>query len=363
MKPEEIQAVTLGDNYRLIAISDVHGNLLALQKLLKKVNYTSDDILVFVGDLFDKGPEELILDNLAYIRGLAKQENTYVVCGNWERVVWEYPKEKIVRWNVNNPFKIWAKEEGFDPLTLENFDQAMAAVKARHRDYVDWMYSLPLALETEDFVFVHAGLEPLPDWRDSDPQKVLRHDDFIYEKQTTGKWVVCGHIPAFSYPLSGMKCLPCINYETHVIAIDGGSSVISRCNQVNALIVEKNNGKLNFSADFADCFETCQVRHTVKRENVLRKKTDWRNIQLRIEQQGKHFSRCTLLNTNETIIIKNEHILWQNGVPVVYNGFCNLLSAEAGEMLSIADNSCSGYVLAKKQDGEIGWMKREALDI
>ena len=106
MKPEEIQAVTLGDNYRLIAISDVHGNLLALQKLLKKVNYTSDDILVFVGDLFDKGPEELILDNLAYIRGLAKQENTYVVCGNWERVVWEYPKEKIVRWNVNNPFKI-----------------------------------------------------------------------------------------------------------------------------------------------------------------------------------------------------------------------------------------------------------------
>lgn len=362
MRPEEIQTVSLGEEYRLIAISDVHGNLPALTKLLKKIHYTSDDILVFVGDLFDKGAEELVLDNLAFIRGLTKQKNVYAVCGNWERVVWEYPKEKLVRWKVNNPFKIWAREEGFDPLTLENFDQAMEAVKARHWDYVDWVYSLPLALETEDFVFVHAGLEPLPDWRDSDPQKVLRHDDFIYEKQTTGKWVVCGHIPAVSYDLGGMSALPCINWDNHVALIDGGS-VMTRFHQINALIAEKHKGELHFSIDFADAFETCQVRHTVKRTNVLQKKTDWRNIQLRIEQQGKHFSRCTLIQTDDPILVKNEHIQWRDGVPVCYNCMCNLLSVTEGESVSIVDGACTGYVLAKKQNGEIGWIKREALVI
>ncbi len=362
MKPNQIQSVSLGEHFRLIAISDVHGNLPALQKLLKKIHYTSDDILVFVGDMFDKGPQDQILKNFDYIRTLVRQKNGYAVCGNWERDIWEYPKEKLVRWKKSALYKAWAQEAGFSPLTLDNFDPAMAAVKIQFKQQLDWLYSLPMALETEDFVFVHAGLEPLPDWRDSDPKKVLRQEDFIYERQTTGKWVICGHIPTFSYPMSGMTSLPCINRDNQVIAIDGGSGV-SWFNQVNALVIEKDKGKLHFSFDFADALETCQVRYPVKRTGILQRKSDWRNIHLRIEQQGKHFSRCTLLSSNEPVFVKNEHIRWQDGAPVVYDCICNLLSAEEGEEVAVMDQSCSGYVLAKKRNGEAGWIKREALEM
>ena len=41
---------------RIIAVSDIHGHAHYLDGVLKKAEYSSEDTLVVVGDLIDKGP-------------------------------------------------------------------------------------------------------------------------------------------------------------------------------------------------------------------------------------------------------------------------------------------------------------------
>ncbi len=61
-------------------MSDVHGHIDNLFQLLKKLNYTQDDILVIVGDLIEKGPDSL--RTLRYIMELSERENVYISMGN-----------------------------------------------------------------------------------------------------------------------------------------------------------------------------------------------------------------------------------------------------------------------------------------
>ena len=46
---------------RIIAVSDVHGNLDFFRGLMDQVGLTPSDILVLVGDLLEKGPDSLAL--------------------------------------------------------------------------------------------------------------------------------------------------------------------------------------------------------------------------------------------------------------------------------------------------------------
>ena len=44
---------------RVIAVSDIHGNLPFLKGVLEKARFSPEDVLVLVGDLFEKGFESL----------------------------------------------------------------------------------------------------------------------------------------------------------------------------------------------------------------------------------------------------------------------------------------------------------------
>ena len=68
-----IQTIKAAPGQRIIAVSDVHGHLNHLIQLLKKINYSGDDILVIVGDIVDKGPDSL--RTLQYVMELAKRES------------------------------------------------------------------------------------------------------------------------------------------------------------------------------------------------------------------------------------------------------------------------------------------------
>ena len=46
---------------RIIAVSDIHGNLPFFRALMDKIALTPEDILVLVGDILEKGQESLAL--------------------------------------------------------------------------------------------------------------------------------------------------------------------------------------------------------------------------------------------------------------------------------------------------------------
>lgn len=65
---------------RIIAISDMHGNLPYLEGLIKKLELSDNDVLLILGDMVDKGGESLA--TLRYIMRLFRTYTVYALCGN-----------------------------------------------------------------------------------------------------------------------------------------------------------------------------------------------------------------------------------------------------------------------------------------
>ena len=68
--PARIKRLRLPPGRRIIAVSDIHGNLPYLKGLLKKIRFDADDILIIDGDFLEKGPDSL--GTLRYIMQLSE---------------------------------------------------------------------------------------------------------------------------------------------------------------------------------------------------------------------------------------------------------------------------------------------------
>ena len=75
-----IERRTLPDTGRIVAISDVHGNLEYLRGLLNKLDLRGEDTLVFCGDIMEKGPQSL--DTLHFLMDLNERRRCWFVLGN-----------------------------------------------------------------------------------------------------------------------------------------------------------------------------------------------------------------------------------------------------------------------------------------
>ena len=75
-----IKNIVLPEDKRIIAISDIHGHDSYLKQLLKRVSFSNDDILFIVGDMIEKGSQNL--KTLQYIIQLCKEHTVYPLMGN-----------------------------------------------------------------------------------------------------------------------------------------------------------------------------------------------------------------------------------------------------------------------------------------
>ena len=76
---------------RVMAVGDVHGQYEKLKKLMRRIKFDpAQDILVFLGDLIDRGPESL--QCFDYVMHLQKQYPNSVIylMGNHEREMLDY---------------------------------------------------------------------------------------------------------------------------------------------------------------------------------------------------------------------------------------------------------------------------------
>lgn len=106
---------------RVYVIGDVHGCSEALDRLLSRLDPSSDDLVVFVGDLVRKGPDS---------RGVVD-------------LVRSSPNMLSVR--GNNEEELLNGEKDFPGLT---------------GDDADWIASLPVVISWDKVVVTHAGIDP-----------------------------------------------------------------------------------------------------------------------------------------------------------------------------------------------------------
>ncbi len=187
---------------RTLAIGDIHGVSGALDALMDAVAPTPDDVLVFLGDYVDRGPDSKgVLDRL-----LAWSQKLQMVClrGNHEQMMMHAR-------NGRDDLRMWLAVGGLQALasygsggraTLADVpDEHWTFLEERCGDY----------FETDTHIFVHANLHPgkaLADQSDA-----MLFWEFLTRpiEHISGKVVICGHTAQKSGVPLAWKSTVCID--------------------------------------------------------------------------------------------------------------------------------------------------------
>lgn len=99
------------------------------------------------------------------------------------------------------------------------------AVMEQYGDLIDFVKSCPYHLETEGYIFVHAGVDlTLPDWREtSNHDKVWLRTPFHEAENTTGKMIVFGHTPVYNLYQTKLRISQIWTSPDGKMGIDGGA--------------------------------------------------------------------------------------------------------------------------------------------
>lgn len=242
---------------KIYALTDIHGYFDILKETMKKVDLSDDNKLIFLGDYIDGGPHSR--QTLEYLYNLQKQfpENVIVLRGNHE--------DMFVDWfenNVNigilqedeglNTLKTFLKDNQFDIIvnylrkgkTLYEINSIVKKyIKKNYPELIEWIKKMPLYYETEDQIFVHAGV----DEEAGEYWKLTTEDYYFTGKYpaTKGQFIkdiIAGHV--------GVSTIA-NDKNFHDIYFDGEShyyldSTVEISQKLNLLVYDTETNKYTF---------------------------------------------------------------------------------------------------------------------
>lgn len=353
-----VKEVVPARDKRVIAISDIHGNLNLFQRLLAQAGYTKDDILVLVGDLIEKGP--MSLATLRYIMELANKNEVYVLSGNcdtlWEDIKYEVDDENLLRYMVLREKSIL--NEMCMELSIEVNAQAdikyiKEQIGQNYSAELNWLEELPHIIDMGDFVFAHAGLMS-DNLREQKARTVMKTDAFLEQGLAFSRYVVVGHWPTANYWKEKGCCNPITNEQQRIICIDGGNMIRGE-GQLNALIInDKDN--ITFTA-LDDLVKAEVVADQAANSNTIH--ITWMDNAVEVLRQEPEFSLCRHVSSQHELWIKNNRLFEAPDGMRCYDCTDFFLPVAQGDIVSIVERS-SKQTLAKK-DGTIGWVANEKL--
>ncbi len=214
-------------------VGDVHGRCAQLRHLLEMIpRDESNDTLVFLGDLIDRGPDAPGCVDL--VQKLSKADPERVIClrGNHEQMLLDFMEGSANLWITpvtggERTFEQYANKRLM--ITKEkDLDDARREIEASvPADHLDFFHSLPHYHEDDYAIYVHAGLELEKHPRDTEPQALLWMRDMEFYKNYRGKPCIFGHTPTPLLPLLGRLGRHGIYISHSAIGIDTGYNLQS----------------------------------------------------------------------------------------------------------------------------------------
>ncbi|WP_223425196.1 metallophosphoesterase family protein [Tateyamaria pelophila] len=192
----------------IYAIGDIHGQMQELGQALTRITADGGDAahIVFLGDYTDRGPNSrAVLDTL--IAGQTTGRNWTFLKGNHDR---------MFEWFMQDPLRhdpylmvelYWLHQRLGGDTTLASYGvdaggtrrekdvhaDARAAVPQAH---IDFLAGLPLTYETDNLLFVHAGIRPMvPIANQIEEDLIWIRGEFHDHHGPHPKLVVHGHTP------------------------------------------------------------------------------------------------------------------------------------------------------------------------
>ena len=190
--------------YRAYAIGDIHGRLDLLDQLLAKIHDdlerrpVAKTLLVFVGDLIDRGPSSAqVIERLRTYR--RDGVRPIFVLGNHEEVLLRILKgdaQLITKWRWFGGAEC-LQSYGIDPAQIasttdeEALSLVRSAIPAEHVEFVEGFID---SCRLGDYLFVHAGIRPgieIDQQRQADLRWI--REPFLLDDSDHGFVVVHGH--------------------------------------------------------------------------------------------------------------------------------------------------------------------------
>ena len=190
---------------KIFAIGDIHGCYDQMIALLKKIPIDfKKDTLVFMGDYIDRGPQSV--EVVDYLIKLKKRiPGIIFLKGNHEDML-----EKYLNGTDRFTYLLNGGQQTLDSYLSRSTATGTNPIPP---DHMEFYKSLRLTYETDDYIFVHAGLRPKISLESQDKEDMLWiRDKFLYSRYDFGKPVIFGHTP-LGEPL----------VETNKIGIDTGA--------------------------------------------------------------------------------------------------------------------------------------------
>ena len=186
---------------KIIAISDCHGKFKRLMNLLEKISVTDDKLLVFLGDLIDRGNE--VAEMLTWILEQRNKKNFIFLRGNHEQMLIDTLRGRMDKLT-------WLFNGGKETI------QALSKLKSADKDIVEkvvfFFESLPLyhALNIggRKFVFVHAGIDSSVSLEEQKEDFLLWSREEFFNTYDGDAVVIGGHSPVQFFPQFGVKDNP-----------------------------------------------------------------------------------------------------------------------------------------------------------
>lgn len=172
---------------RYIAITDIHGELGKLESVLSKIYTRPDDIFVFMGDYIDRGDK-----SKEVVERVIKQSETHeciYLIGSHEYALLHAKQDDYYNylfWNYGGP------------ATVKSYGGRFENILDTHGDF---FRSLKFYHLTDDYLFVHAGIDPRYSLEDqSEVDLVYIRSAFYRNKHNLKQKIIFGHTE-FDAPL------------------------------------------------------------------------------------------------------------------------------------------------------------------
>jgi len=173
---------------RIFAIGDIHGCYDRLKALMEKIPIDSSrDALIFIGDYIDRGPNSVeVVDYLIQLKN--RFPEVIFLKGNHEDML-----NKFINGADRFTYLLNGGQQTLDSYLTKSVQSEFFPIPP---DHMEFFKSLRLFYETEEFIFVHAGLRPWVPLESQNTEDLLWiRDKFVSSKYDFGKRVIFGHTP------------------------------------------------------------------------------------------------------------------------------------------------------------------------
>ena len=177
------------DYRRILAIGDMHGKFTRLLSLFHKIKFDErKDFLILLGDYVDRGDENMRC--FRWAMEMSEKPNVIALRGNHEQMMLSYymhGAESYI-WLPNGGNKTKAEFDEWQKRDSTAYDRAINFIKNRplyHQMFING----------EEYIFVHAGLNPNKPLEKQDEESLLWIREEFYRNYTGSANVICGHTP------------------------------------------------------------------------------------------------------------------------------------------------------------------------